>query len=165
MIIRKATYNDLEEIMNIYDSARSFMAENGNPDQWGKVYPSVDLIKQHIDTKMYVAEEDGQIACVFYFAIENDPTYDVIYEGEWKDSSTYGVVHRIASARTVKGAARFCLSWAYSQCGNLRIDTHRDNIPMQNLLKSLGFEYSGIIHLESGDERLAFEKIKECERK
>jgi hypothetical protein len=30
---------------------------------------------------------------------------------------------------------------------------------MQRGLKRCGFEYCGIIHLASGDERLAFEKV------
>lgn len=164
MIIRQATRNDLPEIMDIYANARSFMAMSGNGDQWGTVYPSVDLIERDIDTKMYVAEENSSIACVFYYAFEHDPTYDEIFDGNWQNPEPYGVVHRIASARRVKGAARFCLDWAFNQCGNLKIDTHRNNIPMQNLLKSLGFTYCGIIHLESGDERLAFQKTTEAEQ-
>ena len=40
------------------------------------------------------------------------------------------------------------------------MDTHGDNIVMQNLLKKLGFVYCGIIHVEEDDDpRLAFEKI------
>ncbi len=159
MEIRKATKNDLDEIMSIYASAREFMAQNGNSTQWGTTYPSLDIIKECIDTKMYVCVEEGEIACVFYFAVESDPTYSVVYNGNWLNNSPYGVVHRIASKRTVKGAARFCLNWAFNQCGNLKIDTHENNLPMQNLLKSLNFHYCGIIHLLNGDERLAFQKI------
>ena len=42
---------------------------------------------------------------------------------------------------------------------SLKVDTHRGNIGMQNLLKKIGYSYCGVITLESGDERLAFEKI------
>ena len=160
MIIRKATETDLPEILSIYESARDFMAKNGNPNQWGSTYPPLDLIKRDIGTKMYVAEENNSIACVFYYAVEEDATYKEIYEGSWQNNAPYGVVHRVASSRIVKGAARFCLEWAFNECGNLKIDTHRDNIPMQNLLTSLGFKYCGIIHLASGDERLAYQKCK-----
>mgnify|MGYP003296922186 CR=1 FL=1 len=43
---------------------------------------------------------------------------------------------------------------------NIRIDTHHDNVVMQRLLKKLGFQYCGIIHLENGDPRLAFQYEK-----
>ena len=35
MIIRKTTMEDLDEVMEIYAGARAFMAQNGNPTQWG----------------------------------------------------------------------------------------------------------------------------------
>lgn len=158
MIIRKAELSDLDEIMQIYANARQFMREMGNANQWNTTYPPREMIKNDIGTKMYVCTENGSIACVFYYAEEHDPTYDIVYDGAWLNDAPYGVVHRIASSRIVKGAARFCLDWAFLQCGNLKIDTHRDNIPMQNLLTSMGFKNIGIIHLLNGDERLAFQK-------
>ena len=81
-----------------------------------------------------------------------------VEDGAWVNDTPYGVVHRIASAGTVKGAGFFCVQWAFRRCGNLRIDTHRDNTVMQNMLRKNGFSYCGIIHLENGDERLAFQK-------
>ena len=54
----------------------------------------------------------------------------------------------------------FCFNKCFEMFQNLRIDTHRDNIPMQKVLKRNGFEYCGIIYLENGDERLAYQKIK-----
>ena len=42
---------------------------------------------------------------------------------------------------------------------NLRVDTHRDNRVMQHLLLQHGFTYCGIIHLASGDERLAYQRL------
>ena len=36
MEIRKATTQDFDRIMEIYASARRFMAEHGNPNQWGQ---------------------------------------------------------------------------------------------------------------------------------
>ncbi|HNZ83431.1 MAG TPA: GNAT family N-acetyltransferase, partial [Sedimentibacter sp.] len=48
--------------------------------------------------------------------------------------------------------------WCFEKCRNLKIDTHRDNIPMQNLLNKNGFIRCGIIYLENGDERIAYQK-------
>lgn len=166
--IRKATIEDLNSIMEIYKRARRFMAETGNPNQWGETKPYREWIEQDIEVgKCYVCVEKNTlpgtdaereiIAAVFYFSIEEDPTYKVIDDGQWLNDGEYGVVHRIASAGKVKAAGEFCLKWAASKCENLRIDTHEDNKVMQNLLKKIGFQYCGIIHLENGEPRLAFQ--------
>ncbi len=48
---------------------------------------------------------------------------------------------------------------SYNQCGHLRIDTHNDNIVMQNLLPKPGFVHCGTIYVEEDDApRLAYEK-------
>ena len=66
---------------------------------------------------------------------------------------------RLVPGAEVIGA--FCITWAYEQCGHLRIDTHGDNVVMQGLLKKLGFVHCGTIHVEEDDfPRLAFEKSK-----
>ena len=159
--IRKAKMEDLDSIMKIYMRAREFMAQTGNPNQWGNSKPYREWIEHDIEVgKCYVCVEKLTIAAVFYYAIEEDPTYKVIYEGQWLSNNSYGVVHRIASAGCVKGAGEFCLKWAIKQNGNLRIDTHEDNVVMQSLLKKLDFQYCGIIHLENGDPRLAFQYEK-----
>ena len=74
MIIRKSQITDLPKIMQIYECARQFMAENGNPNQWGNdKYPSIDLIKQDIKSeKSYVCEENGDIVGTFFFDFGKD---------------------------------------------------------------------------------------------
>lgn len=161
MQIRRALMSDLCEILKIYDNARQFMSSHGNKTQWGSSYPPYETVKSDIESrKLFLCTENGVIACVFYYSEEDDPTYGTVYFGEWKNSLPYGVVHRIASSHSVKGAARFSLSWAFEQCGNLKIDTHQDNLPMQSLLLSLGFEYVGIIYADDGTERMAYQKTR-----
>ena len=161
MDIRKTKAEELQEVLAVYAHARQFMAEHGNPNQWGKMKPSKEQVVADIEAgNSYVCVEEGQIAAVFFYREGVDPTYLQIYDGAWLNEESYGVVHRIASAGTVKGAGSFCLQWAFSRCGNLKIDTHRDNIVMQNTLKKNGFAYCGIIHLENGDERLAYQKVR-----
>ena len=41
---------------------------------------------------------------------------------------------------------------------SIKVDTHENNIPMQSLLKKNGFEYCGVVYLEDGGKRVAFEK-------
>lgn len=165
MIIRKSKIADLPKIMQIYDRARQFMAENGNPNQWGNdKYPSIDLIKQDIKSeKSYVCEENGDIVGTFFFDFGKDiePTYEIIEEGNWEDHSAYGVIHRLASNFTTKGIGKKCFEWAYKQSnGHIRVDTHKDNKPLQNLLKKLEYKYCGIIFVRNNSPRLAYEKFK-----
>lgn len=164
MEIRKTRIEELDAVMCIYQRARRFMAEHGNPSQWGDNKPAREQIAKDIEQgKSYVCVQGAEIAAVFYFAMEEDATYREIFEGEWKNQEPYAVVHRIAAAGTVKGAGSFCMNWAAAQCDNVRIDTHRDNTVMQNMLKKNGFEYCGIIYIEDGSERLAFQKVRRAE--
>ena len=51
----------------------------------------------------------------------------------------------------------FCFEEMLKKSSRLRIDTHKDNLPMQRALAKFGFSYAGIIYIESGAERLAYE--------
>lgn len=164
MFIRKATPADHSTIMEIYAYARKFMAENGNPRQWGATnWPPADLVKQDIaEGTCHLCMDGDKIAAVFFFKVGKDvePGYITMDEGSWKDDSPYGVIHRIAVAEGCRGAGSFCIDWAFRQCGHIRIDTHGDNVVMQRTLKKLGFEERGIIHVvEDNDPRIAYEKI------
>ena len=166
MEIRRASEQDFDRIMKIYEHARAFMAEHGNPDQWGPTnWPPETLIHQDIaNGDSYVCINDnGEVSGVFYYVSGNDiePTYRVIEDGEWIGDDTYGVVHRIASDGSQKGIGSFCIQWAFDQCGHLRMDTHSDNKVMQNLLKKLGFVHCGTIFVyEDHFPRLAYEKTE-----
>ena len=169
MEIRKATERDLERIMDIYAIARSFMAEHGNPNQWGPTHwPPEDLIRRDIAAgDSYVCVHEGRVVGVFYFVHGRDiePTYARITDGAWLNDTPYGVVHRIAADGSVKGVGAFCIDWAFQQCGHLRIDTHGDNSVMQRLLQKLGFTHCGTIYVQEDDyPRLAYEKLGEAQR-
>lgn len=164
MEIRKSTEADFERIMEIYRYARKFMADHGNPRQWGNSnWPPEDLIHSDISQeKGYVCTHEGRVVGTFFFDYgkEIEPTYRTIEDGKWLDESAYGVVHRLAGDGSVKGIGRLCLEWAYRQCSHLRVDTHGDNLVMQSLLSQLGFQYCGIIYVTvDNDPRLAYEMI------
>lgn len=163
MNIRHATEQDFSRMMEIYAYARTFMAEHGNPNQWGPTnWPPEELIHEDIRTgRSYVCEHDGRVVGVFFFDFGKDiePTYLNITDGSWMNEEAYGVVHRIASDGSAAGIGTCCLNWAFAQCGHLRIDTHADNTVMQNLLIKLGFEQRGIIYVvEDNYPRFAYEK-------
>lgn len=163
MEIRHTRTDDLPVLRTIFDNARRFMVRTGNPNQWEEGFPPQAVLEADIQAECsYVCVEDGRILATFFFSTAGEPTYRVIREGAWLDAAPYGVVHRIAAAEQGHGAAAYCLDWCLAQCGNIRIDTHRDNKPMQRLLARLGYAYCGLIDLEEGrGERLAFQKRRE----
>ena len=167
MQIRKTKTEDLPELLRIYAAARQFMAAHGNPTQWGSTTPPKEWLEEDIaEGRSYVCvDEADTILCTFMFRVGwADPTYTVIENGAWLNDAPYGVVHRMASARRVPGAAEFSLRWCYEQCGrNLRVDTHADNLPMQSLFRKLGMHECGIIYIEDGTPRLAFHKCGETD--
>lgn len=91
---------------------------------------------------------------------ETEPDYAHI-DGAWKADGPYGVLHRVAVAVPGRGAAGFCMDWCFARCPNLRMDTHRDNAPMQRALAKNGFVYCGVIRLRSdGSQRLAYQRTE-----
>ena len=161
MFIRPATALDVAAADSIYKMAKTFMKEGGNPDQWTGDYPSgYDVELGIAEGVSYVCEDEGEVVAVFYFAEGPDPTYLNIYDGEWQSDEPYSVIHRVAVKHHGRGIIDFIFSECFGATGHLRIDTHKDNIPMQRVLARNGFVHCGIIYLENGDERIAFEKIK-----
>ena len=163
MDIRHAEARDLARMMALYEHARRFMAEHGNPNQWGPTrWPPEDLLRRDIaQGNSYLCVQGDRIVGTFFFAMGPDiePTYRRIEDGAWRDPSPYGVVHRLAGDGSVRGTGAFCLDWAYRQCGHLRVDTHGDNQVLQNLLGKLGFVHCGTIYVEEDPyPRLAYEK-------
>lgn len=163
MTIRKTVANDLESVMVIYDYARRFMQEHGNPNQWINGYPSAEYILQEINHHhSYVCENnEGEIVGTFCFIMGEDPTYARIENGEWLNDKPYGVIHRMASNGKEKGISDKCIQWCFQQHNNIRVDTHHENIVMQNILKKNGFKECGIIYAHNGTPRIAYQKQKE----
>ena len=158
-VIRKAEFEDFPRILEIYEEARQYMRQSGNPNQWWDYHPAQSVLHQDIvDRKLYLCVDGTEIMGVFYYEQGADPTYEQIDGGRWLNSNPYGVVHRIAVAHRGKGVASFCFDWALKQCPDLRIDTHEDNIAMQKALEKNGFQRCGIIYIFNGDERIAYHK-------
>lgn len=163
MNIRHTKLEDMERIMQIYARARAYMAETGNPTQWGTGWPPEEVIREDIScNRSYVCVDDaGEVIGTFcyFYGKEIDQTYQTIENGNWRAQDAYGVVHRLASDGK-KGVGSFCINWALEQSSYVRIDTHPDNKVMQKLLEKLGFEKCGIIHVEEDDyPRYAYDKI------
>lgn len=158
MTIRNATLDDIPRMREIFAIARRFMAATGNPNQWADTYPSLEQLQDDINSgDSYVCLEADRVVATFVLRGGNDPTYDVIYQGSWKNDNPYATIHRIASSGEVKGIFTHAMKFALLHYSTIRIDTHRDNKVMQKAILKAGFIYCGIIHCWNGDERLAYQ--------
>lgn len=166
MEFRKAKINEVSEIMGIVKMAQNYFKSKGI-DQWQNNYPDQRVINDDIlKENSYVLLNNSKIIAIaaVFFAEEN--TYKKIFKGQWLSDLDYAVIHRIAVSDKYKrqGAASFILRKVENMCqkkgvNSIRIDTHHRNMPMQRLIEKNGFKYCGIIFLEDGSKRLAYEKL------
>ncbi len=158
MTIRHTQITDLEQVMRIYDYARTQMRLNGNASQWIDGYPTQNIIKADIEkNSSFIIEDNGKISGVFTFFIGSEPTYENII-GEWINDETYGTIHRIASAGNGNKIFNQCLDYCFAFVQNIRIDTHEDNKIMRHLLENNGFHKCGIIFVSNRTPRIAYQK-------
>ncbi len=159
--IRKAVPEDIPALKEIFASARKFMAASGNTNQWPETYPPEDLIKYDIERgACHVVLEDGTVHGVFVAIEGKDPTYDEI-DGAWPNDGPYVTIHRIASDGKVRGIFDSTVEYVRGYADNIRIDTHKDNLPMQRHILKQGFVYCGIIITHDGTPRLAYQWSRE----
>ena len=159
-----ARADDAERILYIISSARARLAAHGIP-QWQGEYPSAAFVAEKTAAgRMYAVRRGGEVAAVF--TVEDyEPDYAAI-RGTWLTAGNYLAVHAVAVAPEFlgSGCAKFIFRNAFDMArergrGSVRIDTHELNAPMRGLLRSLGFEYCGMVTLSSGDgDRMAFER-------
>jgi len=161
---RLAVPEDKAAALKIYSEASGRLHQFG-VDQWQNNYPNEQTFMQDIAFgELYAAEEDGKVCAVVTISLRPEPTYREI-DGEWNSDDSYAVVHRIAVAgeHCRNGIAGRVMEFAYKTAAAkgakyMRIDTHKDNLPMRALLKGQGFKLCGVIWLENGDERIAFDR-------
>ena len=158
-LIRKATYDDISALMDIFCKAREIMRACGNTNQWNDSYPSEDIVRKDIDSgRCIVLCMNGKPIATMAFLEGPDPTYAEIYNGNWLNDKPYHVIHRIAAAEPGHNAAKKLLDWGFQRAASIRIDTHKDNVIMHHILSGYGFTHCGMILLQNGSPREAYQK-------
>ena len=168
MKLRSTNSQDVPAIMSIIKNAQNYLKKLGI-DQWQDGYPDEEqiLLDIHNEDSFVISNSNSDVMGTVVFTTNPESTYNSI-EGEWitKPDSKYGVIHRLAVSDDFRGVG--IAKFVFNTCENklvkakissMRIDTHRDNKGMQKLITSLGYKYCGVIILNSGAERLAFEKF------
>lgn len=167
MNLKCSTLKDVPDIMRIIKDAQNYLA-GLRIDQWQDGYPNKEQIELDIkNNDSYVVLSDlGEIMITTVFTTRPEVTYQNI-DGKWitDDNAKYGVIHRLAVREKYRklGLAKLIFNKAEEKLkglkiSSMRVDTHKDNKGMQQLISKLGYKYCGIIYLENGDERFAYEK-------
>lgn len=161
MEIRSAKLQDLPRLMEIFDIAREYQKSHGNPTQWPVGYPPEQKVREDIDNGFcYVLEEDRRVAATFALIPGEEPTYQYIESGDWLSEKPYCTIHRVASDGTKRGIGDRIMEWCLQRCHHVRIDTHSDNLVMRHVIEKNGFTYCGIVYVEDGTARVAYEFLR-----
>ena len=167
---RLAEIEDIPRILEIVQDARQSLGRF-RVDQWQGPYPGAARFEEDIRLKQcFVLESAGEIFGFFVLSTLPEPDYDKITDGKWSSDLPCCVLHRCAVAKKYRGsgAAQALIRFVETQARAyglrcIRVDTHRKNKPMQNLLRESGFRYRGniLVDAEPGHDphRQAFEKI------
>lgn len=165
-MIRKAIKADAGIINELFKQAINYFKLQ-KIDQWQHGYPDVIDIYEDIDKGCgYVQLRDDKIIGYSAIVLDGDPNYKVIYDGQWLNDESYGAIHRIVIDETFKGQGLASNFFAYAkdlclknEIYNLRVDTHKDNLSMQHLIMKNGFSKCGIIYVEDGTPRYAYQNV------
>ena len=174
LTIEKSKERDIDNIMPLFDAARTTMAKLGI-DQWQDGYPFKEDIQGDIQAgESYVVKYGSDIIATFMLMERKEPTYANIYDGSWltPTENRYATIHRItvspefrkSKAHTGgKSVSAFIMDYVKQYVknknltGGIKIDTHEGNIPMRKMLEKNDFKYCGIIYLKSGSKRVAYQ--------
>lgn len=166
MEFRQAKISDLDQIVEIIELSKKYLKET-KVDQWQDGYPSKEDLRRDIESRnSYVLTNKDEIVATTVISLDGESTYNSIFNGKWITNEDYIVMHRVAVHDKYKGKGIFkelikeaeilALNKGIS---SIKIDTHRDNISMQRAVVKNDFKKCGIIYLEDGSERIAFEKV------
>lgn len=159
MKIELAKKTDLDKLLEIYREAREFMKNSGNKTQWGDNKPSKETLERDIENKnLYKVVDFDEIVGAFALIYGEDKTYLEI-DGKWLNDEPYATLHRVASSGKARGIMSEIIKFSEEKYENLRIDTHKNNHKMLDKIRENGFTYCGVIKIDDGSLREAFQKI------
>lgn len=168
-MLKLATTEDINVIMNIIDDAKKYLKKQGL-SQWNldDGYPRKEDMLKDIENKncfLYI-ENNIIIGCMSIIFTPDENYYEI--EGKWLTNDKYASIHRIAISNNYhsKGIGVKILLEAEEIVKNknvysIKIDTHKNNIPMSKTIEKAEYKYCGIITLKRSNIdnlRNAYEK-------
>ncbi|AFQ44325.1 GNAT family N-acetyltransferase [Desulfosporosinus meridiei] len=155
MLIRKAAYEDLNIILEIFKNAIKVMNDN-NINQWDDLYPtSTDLEQDILNGQMYVGIKDGEIASALVINNECEEEYKY---GNWgSDNDKFAVVHRLCvnpnyQNKKIGKATMIKIEEILKTEGiqSIRLDTFSLNPYALKMYQTLGYQKVGEVKWRKG---------------
>ncbi len=150
-MFRLATSKDIEQIVQLLNSAKRRMASDGL-EQWADEdgYPNREVVVSDIEKQeMYIIERDQQVAGV---CVINDDFYDAY--PVTIDKSLARTIHRVAVSEKYlgQGIGKTLYREAIAKSNELGfdivvVDTYSKNTKMCNLIEASGFTSIGEFQL------------------
>lgn len=166
--IKLITPNEIDSVMEIINDAKELLKQNSL--QWQQGYPNKDTMLKDINSShLYGYYIENYLVGVVALIPGIDENYLIIEEGSWINypSEKDLTIHRIAirneyhNKKIGVSLLQYAIKYAHQhQYTSIKIDTHKNNIPMQIISLQTGFSYRGIIYLlrdEVDNSRLAYE--------
>lgn len=154
MMIRNAKAEELDRLMPIFEGAKAFMRERGNPNQW-QDYPPRELIAEDIARgECFVLEDEDGIQGVFVLSFRRDEEYELPEAGF--GGGEYATIHRLASTGKRRGVFRQTLDYCTARADCFRVDTHVENRIIREKLAAYGFQEKGELY-RYGERFLTYE--------
>lgn len=162
MLVRQATINDVDRILELFNESRAFMRSYGNKDQWPDSYPNKEIVLNDIKLKQcFVCEDDNKDVIGTVTIAGPEAYYNSLFSGKWLNEAPYVTIHRIATGGSKKGAGKLLVKYTLDHYDNVRGDTHELNTPMQQLFLDFNFKYVGVCYLDDGIRtRLCYHYVK-----
>lgn len=164
--IRRATADDLNQIMEIVKEAKALLKADGSP-QWQDGHPDRQMFSDDIHQQInWVLTVGNEIAGTATLQLTPEESYAKI-DGHWqRPNEKYATVHRLAISNHFRGqhlSNYFISNLITVGClqgiNNFRIDSHPQNKRVQAIAEHFGFIKRGQIQVEDGNDprRIAFE--------
>ncbi len=159
--------NNIETTLffNIIERCRIVLAKHES-GQWQGQEPSMKTLIEDLHNQyLYLGFEHNNIigGCAL-LPFEKD--YENLLSGLWKNDHPYIVIHRFAIDPQFHGlgygkALLLGIETTVQsmQRVNIRVDTHKANVPMHRLLISCGYQVCGTVLLKQAGERVVYQKI------
>ncbi len=156
-MIRKGTYQDIDEILNITKACASYMIEK-NIFQWNEFYPSETAFKNDVDrSELYVLETDNTVYGCITMSTLMDKEYEPI---KWLTPNKDNMyIHRLAihPKHQGKGYAQKLMDFAKNHAiknnySSIRLDTFSQNKRNQKFYDLRGYKRLGAVYFPKQSE-------------
>ncbi len=144
----KARNSDLDEICHVCHKIVNYMKNDFKIDQWDENYPNKDVFLKDIKKdELFILKKENNIVgfiCINYQVYEQ---YDQV---TWEEQKQFKTFHRIGIDPDYhhKGYGKKIFKYAEEEVlkqniNYIRVDTYSLNIPMNNLIKKMNFDFKG----------------------